>query len=732
MQQSLLKRIICPQVLAAALLCTFWTVQIAAQQVVTRAGFQLTVTTTEERMLRQGWRALKAGETDAFLTVIAKLEAQSGANSLLLNEAQLLQARFWLNDYPNEARRSYEEVVAWVTKNKSSIRVSNDFRNRLFEMGRLVYASTNDAYATARLWIGATEWLPRSEHKKAVDIIWEALQNTPYHLIKDKITPDDGNVDVSGTLLNPLLAELNIGPLSGLNSTEPGPPLGGQNSGTTKPLLEFGQSDPGAGLVESKSFEQTEASEPANTGLLGNTLSGGSEYDSEEDFTSQNLSRSRLAELRRLGIDQNDKSKAKKGLTMSTRGWFELASQAYFSLSAGRQYQIWQNWQTKWPDHLAAKNPPSQLKLLPKLLAEQFDRVAVFLPLSGALASVGIAIQEGIIASYFNTPTPYRSSYSFFDTAGGNNLNDLYNQAINEGAEIIVGPLEKKTLAELVRVAKRKVPILGLNYLPGGERRRTSAALYQFGLATTDEQQQIISRALKEAGRRILIVRSSNDWGAKNATLLAAAWRKAGGEVVNEVDIDRPQIAVTRMAGALGINLSNQRARDMRKIFKNKLEFQARHRHDMDAIILVAEPEIARAVKPALAYYFSDNLPVYAYGKSIPTDNFLHPDLSGVRYCDLPWRIHGNEDKDLLEQFRPAAKGISYSFYAFGVDIAGLLTRLNTLKAESNNVLNGATGRLQMNKNRIISREMAWAEIVDGSSVPLDDVHSLTARQEQL
>lgn len=656
---GLLKLIISLPALGAVLLCAFVSGELSAQQVATDAGFRLTVSSANERTLRRGWRALQVNEEDTALAVIAELEAQTGANSLLLNEAKLLQSRFWLEDHPDQAKRSYQQVVAWVEAHKSSAKISAEFRRRLFEMGHLVYISTNDAYGTARLWIEATEWLPDFEQKQAVEIIWEALQNAPYHLITNELTPHQdemSELDASGQLVSE-------------PSTVPAP--------------------------------------------------DSSSLSDETNATSTLLPNRRL-------------NQTKSPLSVSTQGWFELASAAYFYLSAGQLYQIWQDWQTKWPDHIASQHPPKQLKSLPKMLAKQPKRVAVFLPLSGKLASAGISIQEGIIASYFNTPPPYRFSYSFFDTAGRQSLRDLYNQAIKEGAKLIVGPLAKQALVEIAKFAKRTVPILGLNYLPGGVRRRVPAAMYQFGLAATDEQQQIISRVLREAGRRILIVRSSDDWGVKNATLLAAAWREAGGEVVSEVVIDRPQVAVTKMAGALGINLSNQRAGNVRKVFRNKLEFQARRRHDMDAIILVTEPEIARAVKPALAYYFADNLPVYAFGKSIPTDSLFHPDLSGVRYCDLPWRIYSHETKSLLEQFRPASKGISYSFYAFGVDIAGLLTRLSTWQIDDGEVLNGTTGRLQISEQRIIRREMVWAEIVDGISRPLDDVGYLQAEVEQL
>ena len=651
MPQSELKHIISLAAVAVLLLSSLWSVELSAQRVAITAGFQLTVTSAEERALKRAWKALNSGNKgqEAALATIAELERRPNANSLLLNEVQLLQSKFWLNDRPEAARTSYEAVIDWVKDYQSNIRISPGFRRRMFELGQLVYAVQSNNYAIARLWIEATEWLPNSEKKKAVNNIWTALQNTPYHLIVTKLAPNQDEED----------------PLVALQSTD----------------FASAQQPPLIGVEESR---------PSADALVG--------------------------------LDPQTDDLADQGpLTESMRGWLELASEAYFALSADQQYQIWQNWIARWPDHLAAQSPPTSLKSLPKMLEKRLRQIAFLLPLSGDLASVGIAIQEGILTSHFKTSPLYRSRYSFFDTAGTQSLRSLYDQAIKEGAQMIVGPLEKEALAQLAKFAKHKVPILGLNYLPDGVRTRSSLVLYQFGLSATDEHRQIVSRALQEAGRRILIIRSGHEWSIKNATLLAGAWRDAGGEVVDEIKIESPQIAVTSMAAILGINLSNERAKKIRRFTSNNLKFQPRRRRDIDAIILVTEPEIAKAVKPALAYYFADTLPVYALNRAIPTDDFLHPDLSGVRYCDLPWRIHGHEFKALLEQFRPEAKGVAYNYYALGVDVAGLLTRLPHLDVDTAGILNGATGRIKMSQDRIIRREMAWAKIIEGRSLPLDD-----------
>lgn len=408
---------------------------------------------------------------------------------------------------------------------------------------------------------------------------------------------------------------------------------------------------------------------------------------------------------------------------LDLQGWYQLAQTAYYALSPDQQYEIWLSWRKIWPEHLAAVQPPNLLRKLPEIARERPKKVAALLPLTGPLGRAGRAIQDGIVSAYFLTSPSHRIAFSFFDT-GSRNLRELYTQALAEGAEMILGPLEKNKLSELTKFATKEVPILALNYLPKGTRLTNLPRFYQLGLSPETEHDQLVERGLKEAGRRALIIHSTDDWGEQNASLIAQKWQQAGGRIVDQVAINLPQNAVERMAGALHVDLSTKRSQDIRKLIGMPIEFQARRRQDIDLIFLVANKAITNVANPTLAYHFADDLPVYSLSRWIPTDNQNYPDLTGILYCDLPWRIYGHSLKPTLEKLRPASTGLSYGLFALGVDVTGLVSRLPQFEQERGLRLNGVTGIFSLQRGKRFHRQLAWASVTGGFSVPLSPASS--------
>lgn len=399
------------------------------------------------------------------------------------------------------------------------------------------------------------------------------------------------------------------------------------------------------------------------------------------------------------------------------KGWYQLTLESYHLLAAEKQYQAYLAWRADWPTHRAARQPPKALRLLPELIRQQPRRVAVLLPVSGPLSLAGKTIRDGLVAAHFQRSPANRAHFSFFNT-GEMDIEDAYRQAIGEGAQFVIGPLNKTSLPRLLELVDEKVPVLALNYLPTEEEIVLPETLYQFGLSVETEIAQIIERARLEAGSRAIIIHANTTWGNRHTQLIAEGWHRAGGEVLATVVIDQPKEAVDKIAAVLDIEASTQRAKKISRLSNRRVEFRPRRRQDIDLIFLVANYEIASAIKPALAYHFAERLPVYATSRAIPSDSdtVIYSDLTGIRYCDLPWRIH---PYNLTARSSQTQTTTSSALFALGLDAAGLLTRIQQFRQNGQLKLNGATGQLSLTADRRFHRRLSWAQIVSGIPVPL-------------
>lgn len=411
---------------------------------------------------------------------------------------------------------------------------------------------------------------------------------------------------------------------------------------------------------------------------------------------------------------------AEQADTKEKRAWYELALVKHGGLSAGHQYQSYLAWQSEWPEHSAAQQPPPNLQLLPMLLRRQPSKVAVLLPTSGPLQAAGKAIRDGMLAVHFQSMAADRTIFSFFDT-GAMSIKQAYSLAVREGVELVVGPLEKSLLRPLLRIAARHTPILALNYLPGQDASTKAPKLYQFGLPQNTEITHLVKWARAETGPRSIIIHADNPRSNGDADLVLAGWQRLGGKVIKRISIAQPREVVSEIAKAIGAKASTARGQRLQTLLAQPIKIDVRTRKDIDLILLIADAEIASLIKPALAYYFAGDLPVYAMSSAIPRDSATssYPDLTGIRYCDLPWQIYPYDLKTTLETTASKTPGTTDSLYALGVDVAGLISRLPQFKQNEQLMLNGAVGYLSLDKLLRFRRDLVRTEIIDGRSVPL-------------
>jgi hypothetical protein len=413
---------------------------------------------------------------------------------------------------------------------------------------------------------------------------------------------------------------------------------------------------------------------------------------------------------------------ARNALTSDLRGWLSLTAMSkQYQDDLTRQLQELKKWQQIWSHHPATSQLPERLGMLTDLVKEKPKRIALLLPLQGNLAPYGRAIRDGFLAAHYQTVRLGHDSpaIAIFDTFADDVITQ-YNAAVTDGAEFIVGPLDRENVSKLSETGNLSVPVLALNRMQSPDH--TNDAIYQFGLAPEDEVIQVANQAWREGYRRALVLTPDNEWGQRNFSTFVDRWLYLGGDIADTKVFSSQKDYSTLVRSLLNVDASDERADELRRTIRAPFEFDPRRRQDIDFIFLLATPLQARGINPTVAFFFAEDLPIYS--TSHINDNsesrIDYMDLNGIRFCDIPWNLTRSNYLQLQIQSKwDGARTTLARYYAFGVDAYHLFPRLEQLEKIPSDRIFGSTGVLSLNDQRVISRRLMWAQIRDGKVAPV-------------
>lgn len=408
----------------------------------------------------------------------------------------------------------------------------------------------------------------------------------------------------------------------------------------------------------------------------------------------------------------------------TARGWFTLAAISKDNQNNLRkQLESVDNWALRWPEHPASLRLPHDLQLLRQLVNDQPRQVAVLLPLTGKLAKASEAIRDGLMAAFYQLSATGENlpELRYYDT-NEVDVNTLYDLAVFEGAQLVIGPLDKDKIDELALRPELPVPTLALNYAENAVG--DTAQLFQFGLAVEDEARQVAERAWRDGHRRAMILAPESSWGNRSVETFSKTWQELGGELIGDYRYKGQKDYSNLIRDAMDVSDSQQRARRMRQILGANLEFEPRPRKDIDLIFLVAHPAQAKQIKPTLAFHYAGDIPVYATSHIYngDTDSNANRDMNGIRFATLPWFFNDElPERKAINRFD--SESSSYQrLYALGVDAFYLYPRLRQLEEVRKSHYYGNTGTLSLDPQRRIVREQTWAQFIRGRAYAMPTV----------
>lgn len=424
--------------------------------------------------------------------------------------------------------------------------------------------------------------------------------------------------------------------------------------------------------------------------------------------------------LNRLPYDQLKKTE-RSPANQHLNGWQQLAALLRKAAGDGRgQTRLFTDWRGRMPYHPAARTPPKALINIFDA-ATEVDKVALMLPLQDQYRMASQTLLDGFMAGFyeFSKRSQKTPQVRIYDSAK-RPLQEVYDEALSDGAEMIIGPVRSASVRSLIGLEQLPVPTISLNRV-NTEDLIGPDNLFQFGLSPLDEMDQIADRAWFLGKRRVLLIAPEAGWGRRASKYFEKAWIQRGGTIVDSVRYPSSVSDFSSLLrGPLHIDASEDRGVELKRFINNRLTTRARRRQDIDIVVMLSYPNIARQIKPALEFLYAADLPVYAsshvYSGAIQSS--LDRDLSGVEFCAMPWMLRGQLATPVLpdDQLHTALK----NFYALGYDAFLVHRELANLRRGDDSVpLFAASGLLSLERGQI-KRQTGWAKFDRGRVVAIE------------
>ena len=365
----------------------------------------------------------------------------------------------------------------------------------------------------------------------------------------------------------------------------------------------------------------------------------------------------------------------------------------------------------KWKSRNAFLSLPDNLH---KSLRKRWDyldftprKITLLLPLTGKFAKPGKAIRAGFMEEYQNSETT-GTEVHVVNTDQPNDIIEIYNQAIEENSDLIVGPLVKSKVEKLIENIEFKTPSIMLNY--HSENYRPKGELFQFGLLPEDEASQIAQKMIKKGHKFTLVIAPDNEWGKRLTDSFTTEYVKQGGEI-REVARYNPSFLkyASFIKSTLRLDESHRRHRLVEEALESETKFTPRIRDDITSAVIFADYEKGTLIYPLIKFYYGDELPVFTTSHIYNPNNVkLLRELDGIIYCDIPAIINHS---DGVEHKRPR-------LFALGSDVFNISMIIRRVGL-GNAGFKGMTGDIELRNDGKLFRGLNWARFKRGQPVSL-------------
>ncbi|WP_235186221.1 penicillin-binding protein activator [Lysobacter antibioticus] len=320
-------------------------------------------------------------------------------------------------------------------------------------------------------------------------------------------------------------------------------------------------------------------------------------------------------------------------------------------------------------------------------------KLAVLLPLTGALATASAPVRDGLLAGYYGE-SRRRPEIVFYDTSGtaGGTL-AAYDKAAAAGNDFVIGPLGRDEVSALFSKTVLPVPVLALNR---GNVAPPSGNV-SFSLTPEDEGIAAADYLLERKVVRVLAIGGGDEGQRRAIAALKERLAARGAQVTDTVGEGTADLApfVAKEGG-------------------------------VDAVFLATKGSAARTLIPKLALVGLADKPRVATSQLLSGTGKPEQDrvLDGIAFPSESWTsggVRGLPPAVGAAATLPTARGPGARLFAFGYDAWLLSAYLERLATRSDAFVSGATGVLRIDGFGTVLRTPAWSTFSSGVAVPLAD-----------
>ncbi|MDV2903397.1 penicillin-binding protein activator [Phytobacter diazotrophicus] len=327
-----------------------------------------------------------------------------------------------------------------------------------------------------------------------------------------------------------------------------------------------------------------------------------------------------------------------------------------------------------------------------------------------------------------STPANPTAVLKVYDTSS-QPLDQVLSQVQKDGASIVVGPLLKNHVEELMR-SQTPLNVLALNQPEKVENRPN---ICYFALSPEDEARDA-ARHIHQQGRHtplLLLPRSS--LGDRVASAFAQEWQKLGGGIVLQQKFGSTAELRMGINSGSGIamtgspvtaSLPQQQGVTIGglNIPAPPTEAQITGGGNIDSVYIVATQDEIALIKPMIAMRTGSQSGIVLYASSRSAQGGSGPDfrleMEGLQFSEIPMLAGSNPA--LMQQALMHTNN-DYSLarlYAMGADAWTLANHFSQMRQVPGFEINGNTGDLTATQECVINRKLSWLKYQQGQIVP--------------
>ena len=384
-------------------------------------------------------------------------------------------------------------------------------------------------------------------------------------------------------------------------------------------------------------------------------------------------------------------------------------------------HERYRDWQLVHPDHLAAKFAPT----IVAGTQPEIEQIALLLPQTGPLANAAHTIRDGFFGAHLYADHASDVTIEVYDSTT-QNISSLIERAVADGADLVVGPLDKERVSTVTNTSDYEVPVIALNRAILSNEYHPK--VLQLGLAVEDDATEVVRYLHSLDRRRVVLIMGAEYWSIR-AGLAFKEYAQNSLTLLDEIRLTDMREVADVVADVLHISQSSRRHQKLQSISRYDLEFVTRKREDIDAIVTFVEHDEFESLAATLHYHFGGDIPIIATETSFRGLERTSSYAEGTFFTAMPVTLHEFSFVEHLKEFYHDVDQ-HLALYAFGADAYRASMWSHDLR-EGHRIA-GYTGLLQRDQRGIIRRQPIWGVINGRQTNALTKISNLSVRPKSL